>query len=54
MSNHELQQRIQYLVEHGGIAEDPLTELHQRVRVLTWLVGCALVLNLAQLLARVL
>jgi hypothetical protein len=52
MMEQQLKQRIAYLVEHGGIVDDPLDELHRKVRVLTWMVSVALTLDVAQLLAR--
>lgn len=33
MTDAALQQRIKYLVEHGGIWEDPMAEIRQIVRV---------------------
>lgn len=32
MSEHEIQQRIQYLVEHGGLYDDPLADIRRQVR----------------------
>lgn len=52
MNDQQVKQRIAYLVEHGGIAEDPLTEIHQRVRVLTWLVSAVLLIVATHFLAR--
>jgi hypothetical protein len=54
MTDEQIKQRIAYLVEHGGLADDPLDEIRERVRILTWLVCAALTLNVAQLLARLL
>lgn len=53
MDDEQLNQRIKYLAEHGGLWDDPLAEIRSRVRLLTWLVTCALTLNAAQLLARI-
>jgi hypothetical protein len=32
MMNEEIKQRIQYLVEHGGIWDDPLNDLRRQIR----------------------
>jgi hypothetical protein len=32
MSNEEIRQRIAYLVEHGGLYDDPLGDLRRLVR----------------------
>jgi hypothetical protein len=32
MTNDEIKQRIQYLVEHGGVWDDPLDDLRRQVR----------------------
>lgn len=32
MSNEEIKQRIQYLIEHGGVWDDPLADLRQQIR----------------------
>lgn len=34
MNDEQLKQRIAYLVEHGGIAEDPLVDIRRHIRVL--------------------
>jgi hypothetical protein len=44
MNDHELQQRIRYLVEHGGVWEDPLDDLRQQVTAATWMTRAALLL----------
>lgn len=33
MSNEEINQRIKYLVEHGGLWDDPLGDLRRLARV---------------------
>ncbi len=51
MDDNTLEQRIKYLIEHGGVWDDPLVEIRRGVR---WAVGIgcvALVLALADLLA---
>lgn len=37
MNDEQLKQRIAYLVEHGGICDDPLNEIHEHIRRLYWL-----------------
>lgn len=32
MSNQEIEQRIRYLIEHGGLWDDPLDDLRKQVR----------------------
>lgn len=32
MTNEEIKQRIQYLVEHGGLWDDPLDDLRRQIR----------------------
>ena len=54
MNDEQLKQRIAYLVEHGGVYDDPLAALHRQVRVLQWLVGTALTLNVTHLVTGVL
>lgn len=52
MNDEQLKQRIAYLVEHGGICDDPLTEICNSIRRLYWLaavVGLVLVLGLINL-----
>lgn len=48
MSEH-IKQRIKYLVEHGGIADDPLTDLRRSVRTLYWLTGFMVLSHLVEL-----
>lgn len=40
MSNEEIAQRIQYLIEHGGVWDDPLGDIRRQVR---WALGISLV-----------
>lgn len=35
MSEEEIKQRIKYLIEHGGIYDDPMDEVRRRVRLLS-------------------
>ena len=32
MTNEEIKQRIQYLIEHGGLWDDPLDDLRRQIR----------------------
>lgn len=50
MDDEQLNQRIKYLVEHGGLWDDPLADLRRRVNVLALLVAAALVTSLAHFL----
>jgi hypothetical protein len=50
MDDEQLNQRIKYLVEHGGMWDDPLAGLNRRVNVLAGLVVLALAANLARFL----
>jgi hypothetical protein len=34
MNDHQLKQRIAYLVEHGGLFDDPIADLRRNVRLL--------------------
>ena len=44
MNDQELQQRINYLIEHGGLWEDPIDDLRQKVTTATWMTRAALLL----------
>lgn len=46
----QIKQRIKYLVEHGGIADDPLDEVKRMARWALWLSATPLVLHVAELL----
>lgn len=39
MNDEQLKQRIRYLMEHGGVWDDPLADIRRNVR---WAVGIAL------------
>jgi hypothetical protein len=43
MSNEEIQQRIAYLVEHGGLYDDPLADIRKTARTAVWLAAATLV-----------
>jgi hypothetical protein len=51
MDDATLEQRIKYLVEHGGVWEDPLAEIRRGVRWAIGLSSTALLLELISLLA---
>lgn len=40
MINEEIKQRIAYLIEHGGVWDDPLADIRRQVR---WALGLAIV-----------
>jgi hypothetical protein len=39
MSDEHIKQRIAYLVQHGGLYEDPTAEIRTELRRLRWVVG---------------
>ena len=50
MSNEEIKQRIQYLIEHGGVWDDPLDDLRRHTRtnrVALTLIGLLLLVDIA-------
>jgi hypothetical protein len=50
VKDEQLQQRIKYLMEHGGVWDDPLADIRRNVR---WAVGMgalALLIELASLI----
>lgn len=55
MSNVEIEQRIKYLVEHGGLYDDPLDDIRRCLRIqriLLALVAAALILEVVIALTR--
>lgn len=44
MSDEQIKQRIAYLVEHGGLYDDPMAEIRKMVRVNRILAAAALIL----------
>jgi hypothetical protein len=52
MSNEEIKQRIAYLVEHGGLYDDPLDELRRWVRRIALAVSLVLCIVTANFLSR--
>jgi hypothetical protein len=45
MTNEEIKQRIQYLVEHGGLWDDPLDDLRRQIRLAMGLTAAGLVVT---------
>lgn len=39
MSDEHIRQRIAYLVEHGGLYDDPIADIRQQLRRLWWVAG---------------
>jgi hypothetical protein len=39
MNDEQIKQRIAYLVEHGGLYEDPIAEIRTELRRLWWVAG---------------
>lgn len=48
MNDEELKQRIKYLIEHGGLWEDPHDEIRANIRRLYIAVGATLALNVVE------
>ncbi len=50
MSDEQIKQRIAYLVEHGGLYEDPIEDLRSKVRVLFYICSAACVCGVVGLI----
>ena len=50
MDDEQLNQRIKYLTEHGGLWDDPLARIRLKLRLLSLLVGVSVLLQVATLL----
>lgn len=50
MSNDDIKQRIAYLVEHGGIWDDPLADIRRTARAAVVISAASLVCLLTALL----
>jgi hypothetical protein len=50
MSDEQIKQRIQYLVEHGGLWHDPLEEAQRNARAALRIAGLVLVLSITELI----
>lgn len=48
MNDEQIKQRIAYLVEHGGIYDDPIAALQKQVRWLYVLIGAALAFHVVE------
>lgn len=49
MSNEEIKQRIQYLIEHGGVYDDPLADLRRMARLGVGLGALAVVVCMVEM-----
>jgi hypothetical protein len=49
VKDEQLQQRIKYLMEHGGIWDDPLADIRRGVRWAVGIAALALLIELASL-----
>lgn len=52
MTNEEIKQRIAYLVEHGGVYEDPLDDIRRQLRWVNRVLAVVVVANVAALILR--
>lgn len=52
MNDEQIKQRINYLVEHGGIFDDPFAALHRKVNLALTLAGVAVGFHALEVLAR--
>jgi hypothetical protein len=50
MSDEQIRQRIAYLVEHGGLYDDPLADVRRTARLALVVSALVLVLTVAELL----
>ena len=50
MNDEQLKQRIQYLIEHGGMLDDPLRRLQIKMRLAVALSACAVLLQAISLM----
>jgi hypothetical protein len=46
MSDTEIMQRVKYLIEHGGIYDDPIDDLRRKVRILFYMTSAACAMGL--------
>lgn len=46
MNDEEIKQRIKYLVEHGGVFDDPLAEAKRWARAAVALACCSLMIDM--------
>ena len=52
MNDEQLRQRIQYLIEHGGMLDDPIADLRRGIRWAVALGGLALALDVVLIAMR--
>lgn len=52
MNDEQIKQRINYLVEHGGIFDDPFATLHRKVNIALLLASVAVGFHLLELALR--
>lgn len=50
MSDEQIKQRIKYLVEHGGLYDDPLGDVRRGVRAALMLAGTSAALTLVDIM----
>ena len=50
MSQEEIKQRIKYLVEHGGLYDDPLADIRRTARWAFVMAGAATLLTVIDIL----
>lgn len=50
MTDEQIKQRIAYLVEHGGVADDPLTDVKHMARWALGISTAALILEVVSIL----
>lgn len=51
MTNEEIKQRIQYLVEHGGLWDDPLADLRRQIRWAMAIIALGLLITWVEIVA---
>lgn len=49
MSDEEIKQRIRYLVEHGGVYDDPIADVRRTAHKALWLAAVVAILSLIEL-----
>ena len=54
MNDEQLRQRINYLVEHGGLWNDPLDDIRRTARWAVWFAGGAAVIALVEMIVHLL
>jgi hypothetical protein len=52
VNDEQLQQRIRYLIEHGGLYDDPIADVRRWTRVASAMASLAMVLHLVDLILR--